>query len=233
MANIAQMVNVLQAMILTDRAKMVLTPTYHVFEMYRRSRARATPRRRSTRAPDYGLGEAKLPAVSASASKDKAGKLSLVNIDPPADHNHLHPRGRRGQRGQGPDPHGPGMNTHNTFAAPNRVHPTAVELTGAKGGVDLTPSPGASWSWRSTSRATAPSRAQPRRYAPGVTPVRSLKTLVRCACVAKPQAEAMSARESFASRSIALARSTRRRSTYWYGLSPKLRLNRREKWSLL
>src|SRR2546430_8631071 len=34
MANIAQMVNVLQAMILTDEAKMVLTPTYHVFRMY-------------------------------------------------------------------------------------------------------------------------------------------------------------------------------------------------------
>jgi alpha-N-arabinofuranosidase len=33
MANIAQTVNVLQAMILTDGAKMVLTPTYHVFEM--------------------------------------------------------------------------------------------------------------------------------------------------------------------------------------------------------
>ena len=34
MANIAQMVNVLQAMILTDKEKMVLTPTYHVFQMY-------------------------------------------------------------------------------------------------------------------------------------------------------------------------------------------------------
>ena len=34
MANIAQMINVLQAMILTDKEKMVLTPTYHVFKMY-------------------------------------------------------------------------------------------------------------------------------------------------------------------------------------------------------
>jgi alpha-N-arabinofuranosidase len=34
MANIAQMVNVLQAMILTDKEKIVLTPTYHVFKMY-------------------------------------------------------------------------------------------------------------------------------------------------------------------------------------------------------
>src|SRR5277367_2688146 len=34
MANIAQMINVLQAMILTDKDKMVLTPTYHVFDLY-------------------------------------------------------------------------------------------------------------------------------------------------------------------------------------------------------
>src|SRR5436190_18931268 len=34
MANIAQMINVLQAMVLTDKEKMVLTPTYHVFRMY-------------------------------------------------------------------------------------------------------------------------------------------------------------------------------------------------------
>ena len=34
MANIAQMVNVLQAMILTDKQRMLLTPTYHVFRMY-------------------------------------------------------------------------------------------------------------------------------------------------------------------------------------------------------
>ena len=34
MANIAQVVTVLQSMILTDETRMVLTPTYHVFEMY-------------------------------------------------------------------------------------------------------------------------------------------------------------------------------------------------------
>ena len=34
MANIAQMINVLQSMILTDEGKMMVTPTYHVFEMY-------------------------------------------------------------------------------------------------------------------------------------------------------------------------------------------------------
>ena len=35
MANLAQMVNVLQSVILTDGADMILTPTYHVFDMYK------------------------------------------------------------------------------------------------------------------------------------------------------------------------------------------------------
>ena len=44
MANIAQMINVLQAMILTDKDKMILTPTYHVFEMFKSTRtARRCP----------------------------------------------------------------------------------------------------------------------------------------------------------------------------------------------
>ena len=35
MANIAQMVNVLQAMLLTEGDKMIKTPTYHVFDLYK------------------------------------------------------------------------------------------------------------------------------------------------------------------------------------------------------
>ncbi len=83
MANIAQMVNVLQAMILTDQDKMVLTPTYHVFEMYKvHQGATSLPVALST--PDYAVGPEKIPAVSAAASRDTAGKvhLSLVNANP-------------------------------------------------------------------------------------------------------------------------------------------------------
>src|SRR6195952_4351431 len=52
MANIAQMVNVLQAMILTEKDKMVLTPTYHVFEMYKVHQG-ATSLPVSLSTPDY------------------------------------------------------------------------------------------------------------------------------------------------------------------------------------
>ena len=84
MANIAQMVNVLQAMILTDKEKMVLTPTYHVFEMY--MPFQETQRRclRRIEAPEYRHGEWTLPAVDVSAARDSEGRLhvALVNVDP-------------------------------------------------------------------------------------------------------------------------------------------------------
>lgn len=81
MANLAQAVNVLQAVILTDGEKMLLTPTYHVMEMYKvHHDAVLLPIQ--LKSGDYQLGDEKLPAVSAAASRDKRGKihLSLVNI---------------------------------------------------------------------------------------------------------------------------------------------------------
>jgi alpha-N-arabinofuranosidase len=82
MANLAQTVNVLQAVILTNQEKMLLTPTYHVMEMYNvHQDATMLPLQLKTN--DYVLGNEKLPAVSVSASKDKNGTahVSLVNID--------------------------------------------------------------------------------------------------------------------------------------------------------
>ena len=82
-ANLAQTVNVLQAVALTEGEKMILTPTYHVLEMYNvHQDALLLPL--DVRVNDYAFGAEKLPAVSASASRDKAGKvhISLVNIDP-------------------------------------------------------------------------------------------------------------------------------------------------------
>ena len=83
MANIAQMINVLQAMILTDKEKMVLTPTYYVYKMY-------VPFQDATFVPvtfnagAYTHGEIALPHVDAIAAKDRAGRLwvEITNIDP-------------------------------------------------------------------------------------------------------------------------------------------------------
>lgn len=82
MANLAQCVNVLQAVILTDKAKMILTPTYHIMQMYSvHQDAQLLPL--TINSPLYTYNGKTLPALSASASKDKNGlvHVSLVNID--------------------------------------------------------------------------------------------------------------------------------------------------------
>jgi alpha-N-arabinofuranosidase len=82
-ANLAQCVNVLQAVILTDKEKMILTPTYHVMEMYNVHQD-ATLIPVSLSGNRYVQGNDSLPALSVSASRDKSGvvHVSLVNIDP-------------------------------------------------------------------------------------------------------------------------------------------------------
>ncbi|GHN02115.1 alpha-N-arabinofuranosidase [Cytophagales bacterium WSM2-2] len=82
MANLAQTVNALQSVILTQKEKMILTPTYHVMEMYKvHQDATLVPVSISIR--EFVRGENKLQAVSASASIDATGKMhiSLVNLD--------------------------------------------------------------------------------------------------------------------------------------------------------
>jgi alpha-N-arabinofuranosidase len=83
MANIAQMVNVLQAVVLTDKEKMVVTPTYHVFRMYRVHQG-ATLIPVNIAAPPYNFGGQSVPSLNASASRDSSGNLhlSIVNLDP-------------------------------------------------------------------------------------------------------------------------------------------------------
>lgn len=82
MANLAQCVNVLQAVILTDKAKMILTPTYYVMKMYAvHQDAQLLPL--TFKSPEYSFNGKSLPAISVSASKDSNGftHISLVNID--------------------------------------------------------------------------------------------------------------------------------------------------------
>jgi alpha-N-arabinofuranosidase len=78
MANIAQTINVLQSVILTEGSKMILTPTYHVFDMYK-------VHQDAVKLPVYVESETVggLPAVSASVSEDEEGRIhiSLVNVD--------------------------------------------------------------------------------------------------------------------------------------------------------
>ena len=83
MANIAQTVNVLQSVILTQDDKMVKTPTFYVFKMYKVHQD-ATLLPIELTCMDYVNGDEKIPSLSVSASKDNEGKIhiSIVNLDP-------------------------------------------------------------------------------------------------------------------------------------------------------
>jgi alpha-N-arabinofuranosidase len=132
-ANIAQMVNVLQAMILTDKERIVLTPTYHVFEMFRVHQG-ATMLPIELKTPDLAESQAKIPTVSASASRDGAGKihLSLVNTNPDSTVTvSCEIAGTSVGSVTGRILTAPSMTSHNTFDAPNVVQPEP--FTGASG----------------------------------------------------------------------------------------------------
>lgn len=131
MANIAQMVNVLQSVILTQGEKMILTPTYYTFKMYAVHQG-ATLLPTELSCHDYTYGDKKLPSVSVSASKDSGGRthITLCNIDPenPVTLNcWLEGAAKRvtGQILTHED-----MNAHNTFDDPEAIKPAVFE--GAK-----------------------------------------------------------------------------------------------------
>jgi alpha-N-arabinofuranosidase len=132
MANIAQMVNVLQAMILTDKEKMALTPTYHVFDLYKVFQG-ATSIPVELQAPDYVLNGKSVPGVHASAGRDAAGvtHVALVNLDPnrPARLN-LRLAGLNARAVSGQVLTAAAMNSHNTFDQPDAVRP--VTFNGAR-----------------------------------------------------------------------------------------------------
>jgi alpha-N-arabinofuranosidase len=83
MANLAQTVNVLQSIILTKGDKILLTPTYFVFDLYK-VHMDAKKLNISFKSPDYANEDKKIPALNIAASQDSAGvtHISLVNLDP-------------------------------------------------------------------------------------------------------------------------------------------------------
>jgi alpha-N-arabinofuranosidase len=144
MTNISQVVNVLQAMILTDEdnRRMLLTPTYHVFEMF-------TPHHDATLLPtdvtceSYEFDTDDIPALSVSASRDADGKVhvSLCNMHP---HEALDVtcelRGATASAVSGRVLTADVMDEHNTFDDPDRLKPTeftGATLTDGKLAVDL------------------------------------------------------------------------------------------------
>ncbi|MCR5743142.1 MAG: alpha-N-arabinofuranosidase [Lachnospiraceae bacterium] len=78
MANIAQMVNVLQAVILTDGDKMIKTPTYHVFDMFKHHQDGELVES-FIESEKIGLeDEFMVPSLQESVSMDKEGRLHIT-----------------------------------------------------------------------------------------------------------------------------------------------------------
>lgn len=144
MANIAQAVNVLQAMILTRGDQMILTPTYYVFELYTVHHD-AVMLPISLDAGRYEFGGESVPAVSASASRDRTGKIhiSLTNLDPNRARTvRTELRGANVHAVSGRILTAATMGAHNTFEQPDAVHLasfTGARLAGDRLTVELPP----------------------------------------------------------------------------------------------
>jgi len=143
MANIAQMVNVLQAMILTDKEKMVLTPTYYVFKMY-------VPFQDATYVPvafdagTYKRGEITLPRVDAIAARDANGKLwvEITNLDaesPVAIDAEI--AGVTAKSARGDTLTAPAVDSINAFESPTAVMPEPAAVRVQNGKLSLTVAP--------------------------------------------------------------------------------------------
>jgi alpha-N-arabinofuranosidase len=141
MANIAQMINVLQSMILTDKEKMVLTPTYHVFEMF-------TPHQDAKLLPteliceDYARNEQTIPGLNVSASVDNSGAIhvTLCNLNPTRPASVIcnlqgtSPKSVSGRVLTSSD-----MTAHNTFDQPDTIKPAPFnDVQLASGGFTTT-----------------------------------------------------------------------------------------------
>ena len=131
-ANLAQIVNVLQAVILTNEEKMLLTPTYHVMKMYNVHQD-ATLVPITIESASYEYQGKKLTAVSASASKDVSGSLnvSLTNIDysKPQEVS-INLRGEDFSKLTGTILSSPKINNFNSFENPNKI--AIQDFKGAK-----------------------------------------------------------------------------------------------------
>lgn len=135
MANVAQTINVLQSMILTRGKDMVLTPTYHVFDLYQVHQGAALLPVQVV-ADNYISGAVTLPAISVSASRDDKGvvHLSVVNLDPDREAAiTLALNGAKAGSASARVLTAAAMDAHNDFDAPQRLAPRELKGIAVRG----------------------------------------------------------------------------------------------------
>jgi alpha-N-arabinofuranosidase len=128
MTNIAQMVNVLQAMILTDGPRMVRTPTYYAFLMYRPFQG-ATALPVNVSSPNENAGSAEIPAIDVTAARGADGALyvGIINVDPDQPADVAIELTKSGGAINGQILTAPAMDSRNRFGAPEEVRPTPFD----------------------------------------------------------------------------------------------------------
>jgi alpha-N-arabinofuranosidase len=139
MSNIAQMVNVLQAMIQTSKDKLILTPTYHAFEMYVPFQDATSLPVSLQNNPSYSVGAHSMPTLSATAARGKDGKLWLGLVNSNATQAQeltvdLSGDAAQGVKGfKGRILSAAAMDAENSFKAPEQVKPQPFEAAAVNG----------------------------------------------------------------------------------------------------
>jgi alpha-N-arabinofuranosidase len=137
MTNIAQMVNVLQSMIITDKDKMVLTPTYYAYQMYAPFQGATSLPLKLDNNPQYALDGKSIPEISASAARGADGKLylALVNTNPGRSAEvALNIPGQSIKAVKGNVLTADAMDTHNTFKSPQAIKPASFSAAAGADG---------------------------------------------------------------------------------------------------
>jgi alpha-N-arabinofuranosidase len=135
MANIAQTNNVLQAMTLTRGTEMIVTPTYHVFDMFKVHQG-ATYLPSDLTCTNYEYEDESLPSLSVSASRSDDGTINVTicNIDPANGTTlDLVFESASVSEVKGRVLTAPAMNTHNTFDEPDAVKPVGLDSVRIEG----------------------------------------------------------------------------------------------------
>ena len=128
MANLAQTVNVLQALILTKGHQFLLTPTYHVFDLFQVHHDNEWLPLSLTTTPALQAAGEKIPAINMSASRDSSGRIFITMVN-------LHPsekitvqtalKGKNWKPVGGRYIHSQNFTDHNTFEIPEKIKPAS------------------------------------------------------------------------------------------------------------
>lgn len=134
MANLAQTVNVLQALVLTKGHQMLLTPTYHVFDLFQVHMDREwLPVQLES--PRFKAGNTDIPSINVSASRDSSGTVFMtwVNLDPRQTHTIQTTLEQDFEIKTGRVLHSAKFTDHNSFESPEKLVPVSYREASRKG----------------------------------------------------------------------------------------------------